>query len=139
MQQQDGFTATDLAIIVTVLSMAAAFAVPRHLALNSETRAKAVQSLASNVDSSARLSNKLWRTAGYPDDITVAGQTVELKNGFPSRDSMPQLIIERDSFVYANGVWTHRDRLNNPGCAVVYAPPPVEGGGVSVYTYTSAC
>lgn len=139
MQRSNGFTATDLAIIVTVLAMAAAFAVPRYLSLNSDNRGRAVDSLAASAESFARLSHKLWRTASFPDAITVEGSSVEMSYGYPSRDAMRDKVVLVEQFAYANGVWTHRERRNNPGCAVVYTPPGREGGEARIVSYTSGC
>lgn len=139
MKLQHGFTATDFAIIATVLAMAAAFAVPRFASINTETRTSAVQSLAANVDSSATLSNKLWRTSGFRDSIVIEGRDVEILNGYPSRSGIRPLIVSRNDFVYANGIWTHKDRSNDPGCSVVYTPPVTEGGDAQVISYTSGC
>ena len=139
MQRSKGFTATDLAIIVTVLAMAAALAVPRYMSLNADHRSRAVDSLAASADSFVRLSNKLWRTSGFPDAITVDGNFIEIVYGYPSTDAIEEMVVLNERFAYANGVWTHRDRRGDPGCSVIYTPPVREGGEARIARYTSGC
>ena len=139
MQQQRGFTATDWLIIVTVLGMAAAIAVPRYVAINRDARVSAVESLAVSVQSSAKLSNQLWRAGGFPTSVTIDGNGVDLRNGYPTRDSIRHIIVDRSEFQFSNGMWTHKEKLDNPGCAVFYTPPSGLSDDIQVTTYTSGC
>lgn len=139
MARQHGLTTIDLVIVAAVLVMLAAFAVPRYSAINSETRASAVRSLAANIEGSANLSHRIWRSVGYPRQIVVDGQTIELINGYPTEESIRKVIVGRNEFVYSNGIWAHKDRQNKRGCEVLYIPPAESDSGVQVISYTSAC
>ena len=139
MRLQRGFSTNDLVIIVTVLALMAVFAVPRYADINSEARAGSVVSLAANVESSARLSHKLWRASRYPDHLNIDGRIIELRNGYPTEYSIRHIIIRRDDFVYTNGLWTHKDKLDDDDCKVFYSPPADSKNGVQVISYTSGC
>ena len=139
MKSQHGFTATDLLVAITALAMMAAVAVPRFSSINSETRASAVRSLAANVESSAELTHRVWRTAGYSNFLNFEGDVVEMSNGYPTGESISQVVIERDNFIFANGQWAHRDRNDSPGCSVLYIPPSLSSAGVQVISYTEGC
>ena len=56
------FTFSELIIVVAALAILAAAAVPRFIAINSDIRAGAVEALAVNVQSSAELINRIWRS-----------------------------------------------------------------------------
>ena len=139
MKSQDGFTATDLLVVVTALVMMAAIAIPRHSAINSDTRARAVRSLAANVESSASLMHRVWRSGGYSDFLNIDGEFIEMRNGYPTDESIRVVVIERSEFEFSRGYWAHRDRLDNPGCSVQYIPPTDLPTGVQVISYTDGC
>ena len=138
-KSQRGFTATDLLVIVTVLVMMAAIAIPRHTAINSDTRARAVRSLAANVEASAKLMHRVWRSGGYIDFLNVDGEFVEMQNGYPSVEAIPIVVIERNDFVFSNGQWAHQAMRGKPGCSVQYIPPANSSTGVQVIAYTDGC
>jgi Tfp pilus assembly protein PilE len=139
MKSQQGFTVTDLLIIVTALALMAAIAVPRHTALNSETRARAVRSLAANVESSANLVHRVWRSGGYSDFLNIDGEFIEMHNGFPTDNSIALVVIERNEFQFTKGQWVHRDKLEQHGCSVQYIPPTDPFSDARVLTYIDGC
>ena len=139
MKSQHGFTVTDLLIIVTALALMAAIAVPRHTALNSETRARAVRSLAANVESSANLMHRVWRSGGYSDFLNIDGEFIEMQNGYPTDNSIALVVIERNEFQFAKGQWAHRDKPEQRGCSVQYIPPADPFSDARVLTYTDGC
>jgi Tfp pilus assembly protein PilE len=139
MKSQQGFTVTDLLIIVTALALMAAIAVPRHTAINSETRARAVRSLAANVESSANLMHRVWRSGGYTDFLNIDGEFIEMHNGYPTDNSIALVVIERNEFQFAKGQWAHRDKPAQRGCSVQYIPPADPFSDARVLTYTDGC
>ena len=139
MKSQGGFTATDLLVAITVLALMAVVAVPRFSAVNSETRARAVRSLAANVESSAELTHRVWRTAGYSDFLNFEGDVIEMSNGYPTGQAIRKVVIERDDFIFSNGQWAHRETNSSPGCSVLYIPPSLSSMGVQVVSYTEGC
>ena len=139
MKSQNGFSATDLLVAVTVLVMLAAVAVPRYSAINSQSRASAVHSLAANVESSANLAHRVWRSAGNLDFLNIDGNVIEMTFGYPTDQSIRKVVIERANFTFSDGQWAHRDRDNDPGCSVLYIPPSESSTGVQVISYTDGC
>ena len=134
-----GFSTTDLLIAVTVLALMAVLAVPRYVSLNTEIRVSAVRSLASNVDGSARLAHKVWRTTGRPDMLNIDGQEIEIQDGYPTVASIRHVIVSRTEFIYANGQWLHKERSSDSGCAVIYVPPVNGHSGLQVIAHTIGC
>ena len=139
MKSVEGFTVTDSLVVVAALVLMAAIAIPRHTAINSETRARAVRSLAANVESSANLMHRVWRSGGYSDYLNIDGEFIEMRNGYPTDESIRVVVIERSEFEFSRGYWAHRDRLGNPGCSVQYIPPTNLPTGVQVISYTDGC
>lgn len=139
MRLQKAFTFSELLIAVAVLAMLAAVAVPRFYAINSEIRAGAVEALAVNVQSSANLTNRIWLSNDRPARLTVDGQILEMRYGFPTESSISKVVVNSGEFVFRDGFFNHRELLPTPGCAVLYIPPSNSDAGPLVIAYTDGC
>ncbi len=139
MRLQKAFTFSELLIVVAMLAMLAAVAVPRFYAINSEIRAGAVEALAVNVQSSADLINHIWLSNGQPARLTIDGQLLEMRFGFPTENSIDEIVVNSGDFVFQDGYFNHRDLLSTPGCAVLYIAPPNPQAEPVVITYTDGC
>lgn len=139
MRIQRAFTFSELIIVVAALAILAAAAVPRFIAINSDIRAGAVESLAVNVQSSAQLINRIWLSNGQPARLTADGQSIELRFGFPTENSIGDIVINNGDFVFNDGYFKHRDLLSEQGCAVLYIPPSNPESTPSVIPYTDNC
>jgi type II secretory pathway pseudopilin PulG len=139
MKLQKAFTLAELLIVVAGMAMLAAAAVPRFHAVNQEIRASAVESLAVNVQSSADLTNRIWLSNGRPARLTVDGQPLEMRHGFPTEDSISEIVVNSGDFVFSDGYFKHRDLMSTTGCGVLYIPPSSQGSGPVVSSNTDGC
>ncbi|MCH6549680.1 MAG: prepilin-type N-terminal cleavage/methylation domain-containing protein [Proteobacteria bacterium] len=139
MSLQRAFTFTELLIVVAVLAMLAAAAVPRFVAINKDIRAGAVEALATNVRSSAHLTNRIWLSNGRPARLTVDGRMLEMRFGYPTESSIREVVVTSGDFLFKVGYWQHRELLSAPGCAVLYIPPPNPESEPVVISYTDGC
>ena len=133
------FTFSELIIVVAALAILAAAAVPRFIAINSDIRAGAVEALAANVQSSANLTNRIWLSNGKPARLMVDGQVLEMRFGFPTENSISEIVINNGDFVFNDGYFKHRDLLTAQGCAVLYIPPSNPESSPVVIPYTESC
>ncbi len=139
MRLQKAFTFSELLIAVAVLAMLAAAAVPRFFAINSEIRAGAVEALAVNVQSSAHLTNRIWLANGQPARLTVDGQLLEMRFGYPTENSISEIVVNSGDFMFGDGYFKHRELLSEQGCAVLYIPPSNPESEPVVIPYTDGC
>jgi prepilin-type N-terminal cleavage/methylation domain-containing protein len=139
MRRQKAFTFSELLIVVAVLAMLAAAAVPHFQAVNSEIRAGAVEALAVNVRSSAQLTNRIWLSNGRPAKLTVDGRALDMRFGYPTENSISEIVVNSGDFVFQDGYFNHRELLSTPGCAVLYIPPPNPDTEPVVISYTEGC
>ena len=136
---QKGFTLTELITVVAVATLMAAVAVPRYAALNSESRESSVLALAAHVENSARLTNRVWAAAGEPNDVVIEGRVIDMQHGYPTDQSISNIVINNGDYLFNDGYWKHQDTSRDEGCAVLYIPPVVDGGQYQVISYTDGC
>lgn len=139
MTKQGGFTLIELVVVITILGILAAFAIPRFVSLEVEARAAAIESLGGSVRSAAALSHALWLAQGGPATVTVEGQSVAITDGYPTTASIATTLADSTGFTFAAGVWT-KDGANTPAnCSVTYTAPAAAGQAPGVAVDTSDC
>ena len=78
-----GFTLIELVVVITILGILAAFAVPRFITLDSTARAATVNGLAGSIRSAAALARGMSMASGNTTSVLMEGATVTLANNYP--------------------------------------------------------
>lgn len=136
-----GFTLIELVVVITILGILAAFAVPRFVGLQNEAREAAVNSLAGSVRSAAMLAHGMWMAQGGGSTVSMEGATITVTNGYPNLATMDDALADLSGYTYTagTGVFT-KDGADTPAnCSVTYAPPASAGGAITVTVVTSGC
>jgi MSHA pilin protein MshA len=139
-----GFTLIELVVVITILGILAAFAVPKFIALDSQARIATINGLAGSVKSAASLARGMSMATGNAAQVTMEGSTVNLVNNYPdsTNNGIPMAVnVSASDFTYnpgaAQGVWT---KVGAPGaCTVTYIPPTVAGAAPVVNVATAGC
>ncbi|RME32747.1 MAG: type II secretion system protein [Gammaproteobacteria bacterium] len=89
--RQGGFTLIELVVVITILGILAAFALPRFAGFQGEARLAVINGIAGTMRSAAALAHAKVLAQGSAADadgsITMEGQTVTIVDGYPAEAS----------------------------------------------------
>ena len=78
-----GFTLIELVVVITILGILSAFAVPRFISLESTARTATINSLGGSIRSAASLARGMSMATANAVSVTMEGNTVTLVNNYP--------------------------------------------------------
>lgn len=143
MPKQGGFTLIELVVVITILGILAAFAVPRFASLEVEARTAATNALQGSVRSGAMLAHALWLAQSQPASVTMEGQTIDLVFGYPDLGTIDNTLVDitapGSGFTYddTTGVFTKTGATGT--CTVTYAEAVAANTAPTILADTSGC
>jgi len=136
--KQGGFTLIELVVVITILAILAAFAIPRFASLEVEARAAATEALGGSVRSGAALAHALF-LATNTTPVDMEGTNIDIVNGYPTTASIQNVLSDATGFTFAAGVWTKDGANDNTNCRVTYTAPAAAGQSPGIAVLSSTC
>jgi MSHA pilin protein MshA len=143
-----GFTLIELVVVITILGILAAFAIPKFISLDTQARVATVNGLVGTVKSAAALARSLGQAIGNPATVTMEGSTVTMLNNYPDSvaGGIPNAVnVVAADFTYVAGaagtagVWTRVGAPTPATCIVTYTPATAGGLPPTVVPTTGGC
>jgi MSHA pilin protein MshA len=143
-----GFTLIELVVVITILGILAAFAVPRFASMEGQARLAAAQSLAGSLRSGAALAHAVWLANGNPasTSVTMEGVAVSMNFGYPTvaTTGIQRTLVEYSGFAVSTPVaGTRRFTKTSPTgaaiatCYVDYTAPTAANTAPTITTATT--
>jgi MSHA pilin protein MshA len=138
---QRGFTLIELVVVIVILGVLAAFAVPRFMGLETQARKATLNGLAGSVRSAAALAHSTQLAQGLAPGATIKVNNVDvtMTNGYPTAADLSKTLEDTTGFTVAAGVFTKDGAEVPANCSVTYAPPAAAGGAITVTVDPSKC
>ena len=138
---QRGFTLIELIVVITILGILSAVALPKFIDFSSDARRAVLDGIQGSAASAATMaygkasaSGTIDMSAASAGPLTINTKAISFVYGYPSAATINDLMQDTGGATFAAGVWTLKTN-----CTLTYAPPSAAGGNPTFSRVTTGC
>ena len=137
-RQQKGFTLIELVIVIVILGILAAAALPRFADLSSDARISSVNGLAGGLRSAAAIAKATQSARSLQSNVSVVvdGVVIQMQSGYPNADNISTALTDFTGFTLT-ATATVASFVLRSNCEASYTEST--GLGYTVSTRTAGC
>jgi len=127
----------ELIVVIVILGILAAVALPKFMGLEKEARIAALKSMGGTLQSAAQMAHGVCMAQNCAPGatLTIEGQSIVFANGYPNAASIASLVQSTEGFTVVGSTFTKAGSAA-AGCRVIYNAATVAAGVVTPPTLT---
>lgn len=90
-KQQSGFTLIELVMVIVILGILAAFALPKFADLSGDAERAAIEGALGAVKSASGIAHATYLARGQTNPVSIEGSDFTMVNGYPDGDDISSL------------------------------------------------